>query len=231
MAGGRIQVYDSKSGKFMDYPVSKKKTNTQRIKDLESEFRTQEIDTKFNYLNEQTMSSNITNLNFVGLINAITQGPAQDQCDGLSVQHKSLGFRYLFHNKLTTPAVVRVFVIKTSQGHTLDTTGSQLLKSSDGTGRDFNASNEQQQFYLRANPGRYTIIYDKLIKLSGVGVDNGCNKIISFNKNYKNTKRTFNASGTPNDKFYIAMKVLDPAMDANASVEVSGSAYFSYKDN
>ena len=231
MAGGKILQFDPASGKLIPLPGSTKKTNTQRIKALESEARTQEIDINYNYLNEVTMASNTSDLNFVGLLNAMTQGDAQNQIDGLSVQHKGLGFRYLFHNKLSTPAVVRIFVIKTSQGHTLTTAGSQLLKSSDGTGRDFNASNEQQQFYLRSNPGRYTIIYDRLIKLSGVGVDNGCNKIISFNKNYKNTKRTFNASGSPNDKFYVAIKVLDPAMDANASVEVSGSAYFSYKDN
>lgn len=230
MAGGKILKFDPTTGKLMPFQ-SAKKTNTQRLKALESEVKSQEVDINYNYLNEVTFSSNTTDLNFVGLVNAMTQGDTANTIDGLSVQHKGLGFRYLLHNKLSTPACVRIFVIKTNQGHTLTTAGSQLLKSSDGTGRDFNASNEQQQFYLRPNTGRYTIIYDRLIKLSGVGVDNGCNKIISFNKSYKNTKRTYNASGSPNDKFYIAMKVLDPAMDASASVEVSGSAYFSYKDN
>lgn len=211
--------------------TAKKADVDKRLQKLEGQSRGIEMKQIFSYFNELSCSANTTSLNVAQLINSPAQGDAKNQIQGLTVAQVGVGFRLLLHNTSTNASMMRIILLQTKQGVTIGTNGLQLLKSSDGTGRDFDASTDLQQFYLQSNKGRYTILYDKVIKLSGKGVDHNCNKIVSFYKPYKYTKRSFNDSGQANEKIYICLKSLDPAFDqGTATIEVTGSMNYDYVD-
>lgn len=202
-----------------------------RLDKLEGQSRGIEMKQIFTYFNELVCNANITSLNAAQLVNNPVQGDGKNQIQGLTVAQVGVGFRLLLHNVSTTASMMRIILLQTKQGVTIGTNGLQLLKSSDGTGRDFDASSDLQQFYLQSNKGRYTILYDKVIKLSGKGVDHNCNKIVSFYKPYKYTKRSYNDSGQANEKVYLCLKSIDPAFDqGTASIEVTGSCNYDYVD-